>query len=141
MYEEEQTVWEGHPSHVKDLGFHIVCGLFCWLIFPLGFMLWRYLSTRFRHYELTNERLRLTRGVLSKRMDELELYRVKDSSIDQPFFLRLFKLANVVIRTSDVSTPRITLQAVPDAQAIRESLRGCVEKMRDKKRVREVDFS
>ncbi len=140
MHQEEQTLWQGHPSHVKDLGFHLACLLFSWLIVPLGMMLWRYLDTRFHQHEVTSERIRITRGILSKRMDELELYRVKDTSIDQPFFLRLFKLANVVIRSSDASTPVLTLQAIAEAKQIRENIRGCVEKLREKKRVREVDY-
>jgi uncharacterized membrane protein YdbT with pleckstrin-like domain len=141
QYEEETTIWEGHPSHIKDLGFNVVCVLLSPLVFPLFAMLWRYLETKKCQYEITTERLRMTTGILSKRMDELELYRVKDSSIDQPFFLRIFKRANVVINTSDASTPRITLIAIEDARAVRENLRGCVEKMRDRKRVREVDYS
>jgi uncharacterized membrane protein YdbT with pleckstrin-like domain len=140
MYEEETTLWEGHPSHVKDLGFHLICLMLSWLILPVGLMLWRYLDTRCRRYEVTSERLRITRGILSRRMDELELYRVKDTSIDQPFFLRLFKLANLVVKTSDASTPRITLMAIPEVNVLRENLRGCVEKMRKKKGVREVDY-
>ena len=140
MHEEETTIWEGHPSHVKDLGFHLVCVLLSPLIIPLAMMLWRYLDTRFQQYEVSTERVRITSGILSKRMDEMELYRVKDTSIDQPFFLRLFKLANLVIKTSDASTPRIVIPAIPEARVLRENLRGCVEKMRSKKGVREVDY-
>ena len=140
MEEEEVTIWEGHPSHIKDLAFHVVGVLFCWMIVPLPMMLWRYLSTKYLQYEITNERLRITSGILSKRMDEMELYRVKDSSIVQPCVRRIFGRANLVIKTSDVSTPRITLIAIKDARAIRENLRGCVEKLREKKRVREVDY-
>ncbi len=140
MHEEEATIWEGHPSHIKDLGFHLVCILLSPLILPLGMMLWRYLDTKFQQYEVSNERIRVTRGILSKRMEEMELYRVKDTAIDQPFFLRLFKLANLVIKTSDASTPRIVIPAIPEARVLRENLRGCIEKMRAKKGVREVDY-
>ena len=141
MQEEETIIWKGHPSHVKDLGFHVVCGLFAWLVLPLGFMLWRFLTTKFTEYEITSERLRITKGVLSKRMDETELYRVKDTSIDQPFFLRLFKLANLELSSSDSSTPHVTLFAIADARVTRENLRGCIEKMRIKRGVREIDYS
>jgi uncharacterized membrane protein YdbT with pleckstrin-like domain len=138
--DEERTLWAGHPSHVKDLGFHVVCGLFCWLIVPLAMMLWRYLTTRSERYEVTSERIRVTTGVLSKTMSELELYRVKDAGIVQPLFLRIFKLSNLVLKTSDVSSPLLVIPAIPDAQVLRENLRGCIEKARDRKRVREVDY-
>ena len=141
MHEEEVTLWKGHPSHVKDLGFHFVCLLLSPLVIPLGLMLWRYLDTRFREYEVTSERIRITTGVLSKRMDELELYRVKDTSIEQPFLLRIFGLANLLIKSSDASTPYLTLVAIPQVRVLRENLRGSVEKMRDRKRVRELDYN
>lgn len=140
MHEEERTLWEGHPSHLKDLGTHIVCGLLFWTVVPLGIMLWRYLETRHTWFEVTSERIRLTRGILSKRVDEMELYRVKDSRLDQPFFLRLFGLSNLVIKTSDQSTPIIIIHALPEAEVLRENLRGCVEKLRQAKGVREVDY-
>jgi uncharacterized membrane protein YdbT with pleckstrin-like domain len=134
--QDERTLWEGHPSHLKDLGFHLVA----WALFVgIPFSLWRYLETRFCRYEVTSERIRVTRGVLSRRMDELELYRVKDTTIDQPFFLRLFGLAHLIVQTSDASDARVVLQAIPEAGELRESLRGCVEKLRDRKRVHELD--
>ncbi len=140
MHDEEAVIWEGHPSHIKDFGSHLICLLLSPLIVPLGMMLWRYLDTKFQHFEVSSERIRVTRGILSKRMDEMELYRVKDTSIEQPFFLRLFKLSNLVIKTSDASTPRIVIPAIPEARILRENLRGCVEKMRAMKGVREIDY-
>ena len=137
--DNETTIWAGHPSHWKDLGFHLVCVILSPLIVPLGFMLRRFLETRFQVYEITSERIRLTQGILSKRMDELELYRVKDTSIDQPLFLRLFRLANLVITSSDATTPELVIPAIWDAHPIRENLRGCIEKIRDRKGVREID--
>lgn len=140
MSQEERSIWEGHPSHIKDLGFHIAV-----FVFTIGvgfpFMIWRWLETRCRRYDVSSERIQLTRGVLSKRIDELELYRVKDTSIDQPIFLRLFGLANLVIKTSDKSTPTLTLEAIPEASVLRENLRGCIEKLRAEKGVREIDYS
>jgi uncharacterized membrane protein YdbT with pleckstrin-like domain len=141
MNDAETMIWEGHPSHVKDLGFHLLCLLFAPLVVPLFLMLWRCLETRFQQYEVSSERIRITTGVLSRRMEEIELYRVKDTAIDQPFFLRLFKLANVVIQTSDASTPQLVIPAIGDARELHENLRGCVEKMRRKRGVREVDYN
>lgn len=135
MHDEELIIWEGHPSHVKDMGFYSLCLVLSPLIIPIGLMLWRCLDTHFHQYDITSERLRVTKGILSKRMKEMELYRVKETSIHQPFFLRLFRLANVVITVADSSTKQeIVIRAVPEAGALRESLRECIETMRDKKR-------
>ncbi len=139
--EEEQFIWEGHPSHKKDLSFYVCCALLSWLIVPILIAGWRYLETKHRVYLLTSERLRVSHGVLSKRMDELELYRVKDTSVEEPFWFRVFGLGNIIIETSDRSTPQVTLFAIPEARMLRESIRGAVEKRKDAKGVREVDFA
>jgi uncharacterized membrane protein YdbT with pleckstrin-like domain len=138
--EEELTIWEGRPSHVKDLGYYSLCLILAPLIVPLVLMLWRYLDTRFHQYDITNERLRVSKGVLSKRTKETELYRVTETSLDQPLFLRIFRRANVVIRVADSAKSEIVIRAIPRASAVREDLRRCVETMRDKKRVRSVAY-
>jgi uncharacterized membrane protein YdbT with pleckstrin-like domain len=136
--EEELTIWEGRPSHVKDLGYYSLCLILAPLIVPLVLMLWRYLDTRCHQYDITNERLRVSKGVLSKRTKETELYRVTETSLDQPLFLRLFRRANVVVRVAGGAKSEIVIRAIPGAPAVREDLRRCVETMRDKKRVNSV---
>jgi len=138
MNEEELVIWEGRPSHVKDLGYHALCLALSPLLVPIALMLRRCLDTHFHQYGITSERLRVTKGILSKRIKEMELYRVKETSIHQPFFLRLFRLANVVVTTGDPKKPEIVIRAVPDAAALRESLRQCIETMRDRKRVHDA---
>jgi uncharacterized membrane protein YdbT with pleckstrin-like domain len=141
MMDEEQTLWEGTPSHKKDIGFYVFCALICWTIIPVFAALGRYLSTKNHTIVVTNERITVTTGVLSKRMDELELYRVKDSRVDEPFLLRIFGLGNVVLATSDATDPTLVIPGITDAKTLRQNLRGCVEKMREVKQVREVDRS
>ena len=86
----EQTIWEGSSSQIRNLHIYILCGLFCWLVVPLIYAIVKWIQLRSRHYELTTQRVRLRQGVFSKRTDELELYRVKDSTVMEPFWQRLF---------------------------------------------------
>ena len=95
--------------------------------------------TRTTVYELTTQRLKIHRGILNRRLEELELYRVKDYIMDQPLLLRLLGLGNLTLVTSDASTPRIAIRAIPGVTAVREQLRTAVQSERDRKRVRELD--
>ncbi len=115
--------------------------LFAALVVPVVGMLGRYIFTRSTVYELTTQRLRKTSGIFSKQLDELELYRVKDSTLEQPFLLRLFGLGNVMIISSDATMPDVQINGISDAFNVREKLRVAVEGERDRKRVREVDFA
>lgn len=138
---DEQKIWAGTPSQVVNLGAFIICGLTFWLIVPIIIAFVKWLTIKFTNYEITTQRIRVTRGILSKRTDELELYRVQDTTFMQPFFLRLFSLANIVISTADISSPTVVLEAIPNAKELREDIRKNVEIARDKKRTRVLDVT
>jgi len=106
------------------------------LIFPIAFAFWKYLVNRTRVYELTTQRLKTTIGVFSTRASELELYRVKDITLFQPFFQRLLGLGRIELTTNDTSDPTIIINAIPNMAATGEQLRASVEVCRDQKRVR-----
>ena len=110
------------------------------ILVGLFMMLWKYLDVRVQRIELTTERVRTYRGILSKQIDELEIYRIKDSRVLQPIYLRIFGLGTVQLETSDRSNPEVRLYAIRDPRELREQIRKYVEIQRDRKRVREVDF-
>ena len=155
---DENTLWKGSTSQLVHFWSYllwllvavgIVVGatvslnplIYGALVIPLGGILIRWVVTRSTVYELTSQRLRKTSGILNKKLDELELYRVKDSTLEQPLLLRMFGLGNITIMSSDVSLPMLVMSAVPGAYEAREKLRAAVEAERDRKRVRDVNLT
>ncbi|MGH8667764.1 MAG: PH domain-containing protein [Burkholderiales bacterium] len=136
---DEKALWSGTPSQLVNLPWYVLWLLLCWLVIPLLILLWQWLVIRNTVYELTSERLKLRSGVLNKELDEVELYRVRDYKLEQPFFLRLFGLGNITMQTSDRSHPVLTLRAVRSGERLYEQLRQAVEQSRAKKGVRELD--
>jgi uncharacterized membrane protein YdbT with pleckstrin-like domain len=136
----EETVWRGTSSQAKNLGVFILCGLFCWLIVPIFIALSRYLQTKNHVFELSNERLKITEGVFSKVTETLELYRVKDIEVLQPFWSRILGVENIQVNTSDLSSPVILLEAIPKSVGLADKLRNAVETIRMQKKVREIDI-
>lgn len=149
----EQVIWSGSSSQVRNLHIYILCALvaggivalgvvlqnpliYAGVALPLLVALGKWFVLRSRHYELTTQRIRLRQGILSKRTDELELYRVKDVTVFEPFWQRLFRLGNIVVTTNDTTTPSLTMEALPRAGDTREALRNAIEDCRDRKRVR-----
>jgi uncharacterized membrane protein YdbT with pleckstrin-like domain len=110
------------------------------IVIPMISSFWRYLQVKCLKYELTNERLKVVSGVFNRTTEEIELYRVKDSTIEEPFFYRLIGVGNISLQTSDKTLPTLMIAALPKAKAFRENLRECVEKIRLTKNVREVDY-
>jgi uncharacterized membrane protein YdbT with pleckstrin-like domain len=110
------------------------------LVFPLLHGVQKYLEVRFRKYVVSTERLRISRGILSKRTDNLELYRVDDIILEQPILLRLVSRGTVRLATSDRTNPDAVIEAIPHAPELRDQVRRYVEVCRDRKRVRVVDI-
>ena len=77
---------------------------------------------------------------LTRVIDQLELYRVKDIRIEQPFFLRLVGLSNVILKTSDRTNAIVTIPAVANGKELRDILRLAVETRRNEKNVHAINL-
>lgn len=99
---------------------------------------WKQALVRHTTYELTSERLRVTHGIFSLEVDDIELYRIKDIHVRQPFLQRLCGLGSIVIWSSDVTLPRCRIHAQPIGvvRELREQIRLLSEDLRDRKVVR-----
>lgn len=109
------------------------------IIAPMIWAFFAWLSVHCRSYRLTTQRLSETYGILNKVTEDLELYRVKDSTTLKPFSLRMFGLGNIVLMTSDKSTPVVLMEGMRDVDKLQTIVRKYVEIMRTHKGVREID--
>jgi membrane protein YdbS with pleckstrin-like domain len=164
---EEKTVWAGTSSQWTNLGAYILCvlsfaafatgfvllhhwiaqqGTFVAVVFvivtliPLGVMMAKWTILKAKRYEITTERIKTTTGIFSKQTSVVELYRVKDYILKEPFFYRIFHLGSIEIITSDPSTHDVFIEAVPNGRKLFDEIRQHVEARRDAKGVREIDF-
>ncbi len=155
----EEEIWRGHPSQI--LNFKVY---FIWVavllaaggvsfLNPLAILLpavlsvvalvhigWCFFQLRSIEYVVTNQRVRVISGLLSKKIEEIELFRVKDTEIHQPFFLRILGLGEIVIVSGDATQPRLVMSGVPGAVELRERLRQDVMTLRQRFGVRELDM-
>ena len=90
-------------------------------------------------YEISSEELRYYSGILHRKHEFIELYRLKDYKIDRPFVFRIFGMGNLTIYTSDKTTPVFKMEAIKNPRKIYKTLRGLVEQNRREKHVFEVD--
>jgi membrane protein YdbS with pleckstrin-like domain len=136
----EPILWMGKPSQAIHLTAYAACFLFGAMIIPLLIAYYIYLQTKHTIYVITNQRLRVYSGVFFKRIDEVELYRVKDTIFLQPFSLRWFGLSNIQLITSDSTWGDSMIKGIPNGRMLRERIRNRVELIREKKGIREVDY-
>src|SRR5829696_7615032 len=56
--------------------------LFVALLLPIGYAFWKWLEVRSTKFTLTDQRLIVSTGIFTKKTNETELYRVRDTSIE-----------------------------------------------------------
>jgi len=163
----EEELWSGHPSQLLNVDVYLFWGggLLLTLI-VVGYLKHRELidswtwalaifgtvalialvniAIAYIHlctvsYVVTTQRVRVLSGIFSKDIQEIELFRVKDTMAHQSFLLRLFGLGTITIISGDERHPRIVLSGVPHAIDLRERLRQEVMNLRQRFGVREVD--
>ena len=74
-------------------------------------------------YTITNERIKIVKGMLGKDIENFELIRVQDIDISQNLSERVLKIGDITISGADASAPQIILRNVHDPNSVYELLR------------------
>ena len=156
---QEVSVWQGTPSQWTNFLTYLFCLLLAagivavyyltlfgpnvliGLAVPVLWAIGRWIVTRCERYEVTSQRIKITTGLLSRRTNELELYRVRDYSVVESFWLRLVGCGDVVLVTADRTTPQTVLRAVPNAARLKDQIRTHTERMRQIRGVRDLEIN
>ena len=141
---EEQVIWSGSPSQIKNLGIYIFCGLMLLTVYliPVAIILagYHYLNVKNTKITITDQRIKVSEGVFTKRINDLELYRVRDISYESPFIFGLFGLASVYVFSTDLTSRVLKIDAIPNAQAVYEEIRKYAGGQRRSNNVRSVEW-
>lgn len=121
----------------KVIYFCIAKLLFVFTIFWAG-KAW--ILTKTHKYQITSERLQETEGVFSRATYELELFRVRDITFSEPFFLRLVGCGDIILNTTDKTSPIIVIHGLKNARQVMDLLRKNVDIMRGRKGVRDIEM-
>jgi len=148
---EEKTICEVSPSQILNLKAFIfgILGMiaivaiailtgedlvYALLVIPIVYMLWKYLSLKAVKLKITDQRIILTEGLLNKTTNETELYRVRDSSIAEPLFYRIFGCGTINIFTTDDADAILHFRAYKKPHWLKDQIRNYSEICRQKKR-------
>jgi hypothetical protein len=77
---------------------------------------------------------------MSRHLNELELYRVKDVVVDQRFLQRLLGYGTVTIIADDDSTPTVSLAGVSGPTQVKEMIRTQYRASRQREGVHPTEF-
>lgn len=138
----ESVIFEGAPSQWTNLGTFVFCGvivLFALPLFatdelsgwvPLGMWAFAglvalpaYIAVKFNVYHITTERIEVERGWISKQIDNLDLFRMKDVRLKVGIFDRIVGIGNVVVISRDATDPVMLLKGLRDPRRLYDRLK------------------
>lgn len=89
----------------------------------------------FTKYMLTEDRLFLTRGILTIKEDEVRLYRITDVALERTFIQRIFGTGTISCCSADKSLGDFKIEHIKQPREVKELLSSAIEKERMRKRV------
>ncbi len=119
----ETVLFEGRPAAIAGVGALLIS------ILTLGLgALYFFLRASGISYKVTTKRVLVERGVLSKRLEQVDAYRIRDYIVDRPFGQRLLGTGNLILLTMDKTTPSMELRNLrTDVVRLYEALRAAAE--------------
>ena len=97
-----------------------------------AFLLWAsyliatYGLRRSVRYTLTAARLEIERGILGRRVESIELWRIRDVVLDQALLERIRGVGRITLFSSDQVEPQLQIGPVADARHLFDRLRNRV---------------
>lgn len=113
----ELELWHGSPDQILE---------------PLG--------SRSTKYVLTSERMRVNTGLIGKKAEQMDLFRVKDVRVTRGLKQRARGCGDVLLMSTDPTTPELVLSCVKEPDALAEIIRTAVREARKRAGVRTQEF-
>ncbi|RKP58042.1 PH domain-containing protein [Cohnella endophytica] len=108
----ENVLWEGKP-------------------FNYGF-------PSFTRYQITERRIIVEKGILTKKREEIQLYRIRDISLKRNLLERILKIGDITVLSTDTTSPNYTLRNIRNSVDISDLLSQSAEAARIKNRAQEL---
>jgi membrane protein YdbS with pleckstrin-like domain len=128
--ETEKTLFAGHRA--------VIYSAWQWLavIFTLGIAYLVYwISSASTTYEITTQRVKVERGLLSKTKENVELFRIDHFDLHKPLGMRLMGHCLLHLRSSDASFPTVIVFGIPNLEGLADTLRECSLRERTRRQV------
>ncbi|HEU4735297.1 MAG TPA: PH domain-containing protein [Kofleriaceae bacterium] len=93
------------------------------------------LARRSVKFRVTNTVIETERGILSKRIDVLQLWRCRDVRYRQKLSDRILGIAHVEVFAQDATTPHLEIVGMPASRQLFEQLRDSIEIQRQARNV------
>ena len=120
---KEEVIYDGKAS-LKGFVTLLILGIILTFVMGIGLiiLLWLWLKLQTEYYKVTSRMIDQATGVITRKHNTLDVWRVKVRSIDR-------------------SSPIIQLQGLPDANKVYEKLKEAAHQQRAERKVTGIEIS
>jgi uncharacterized membrane protein YdbT with pleckstrin-like domain len=115
-----------------------------WSLIPLTIALysaWRvFYQTRSITYRLTSERLFIQEGLIGRKQEEIELFRITDVSMEQTPMERILRIGTILVNSTDESMPLARLENISNPARYKDLMRKSYRLARTREGMRAGEF-
>src|SRR5271154_6403558 len=136
---QEELIWEGRPTWRAWAG-RWIAG---WVLLPgligLFLLVSVWLRTRSVRWKLTSRRIEIETGFFSKKVDTLELWRVRDVEFSQSIIDRMAGVSCLSITAHDGSSPILHIRGAPGNRVVYDRLMSALMQARQQSGVLNIN--
>jgi uncharacterized membrane protein YdbT with pleckstrin-like domain len=123
---DEQLIWQGSASWKAWAGRWILGWVLLPVVLGAFLLLSVWMKIKGASWKITSRRIERESGLLSKRVDTIELWRIQDVEYRQSLLDRMFGVSSLVVTAHDAVSPMIVIRGMPASRAVYDSLMSAV---------------
>jgi uncharacterized membrane protein YdbT with pleckstrin-like domain len=121
----EETLYEGNPAMFANKPILFIMSLGLIVAYGLGIVIlivW-YLKVKAIKLTITNQRVILKKGLLSKHTSEIEHNDIKNIQVNQGFVQRMLGAGNLSVSSAGTGAVEINVKGIKNPESLKEIIR------------------
>ncbi len=121
----EEQLYEGNPAMFANNPVFFIISLALIIIYGLGLvilLIW-YLKTKATKLIITDQRVILRKGLLSKHTTEIEHNDIKNIQVNQSFIQRLLGAGKLSVSSAGTGAVEINVEGIKNPESLKEMIR------------------
>lgn len=124
----------GNPDHAPLIWTSVICALLALIVLFLPSLL-----VRKNRYRISNYRIDHEQGLLSKRIDTIELWHVDDVQMIQSITDRILGVGTINVHSNDATSPVLPLRSLPEPRKLYDAIKQRVIAVKRQRGVMKFD--
>lgn len=103
----------------------LICWGLCAAVAAIGLAIFWFKYMKFKKHEftITNDRIECRHGLFSRTISNIEMWRIQDIRLNQPFIQRIFGVGTIIVESTDPSDPHLEIGPIAKASTLYQTLR------------------